>query len=367
MPETQRAGFTDIVDPVTIETLKELAALTPPVVSLLMPTSREVPDTDHDSLLFRSLADEAAGQLQERGADADAILAPAYELVDQVMFWRNQAEGLAFYANAEGYRILRLPRAVPRISQVGDAPRLLPLVRIAAGDEAFYVLALAQNSVRLFDATRDSIHQLELGSAPASMEEMERAGTREPHLQHQHAPRGTALFHGHGGADTAGLALEKFISEVAAGIRDQIGADAPQPLVLAGVAEHLPALQATRQLRTLLPESMQGNSEHLGPRELLERAWPVARTYVEQRRAEFAERFSAGFGTGLAVTDSAVLSRAAAEARVGTIVASPEPAPDTGRPNEDDDRTVAAALSTGADIAVSELPDGAPLGALLRY
>ncbi|HHW84290.1 MAG TPA: hypothetical protein GX743_10870 [Actinomycetales bacterium] len=385
MTDSARNGFTDIVDTVTRDHLAELAGLPGPVASLLMPTRRDVTDTTHDSLVLRNLADEAAAALAEVGADADEILAPVYALVDSQSFWRNQAEGLAIYAHEGGHHVFRLPREVPQVSIVGESARLLPLLRIATGDEAFYLLAVSQNSVRLFDATRNSIHELELAAAPASVEDMERKGTREPQLQHQMSPRGTSVFHGHGGADTIEVALKKFLADVAAGVRAQIGADTAQPIVLAGVVEHLPALQATGQLPTLLDRHVTGNVEHLGPRELLEQAWPLAETRVTERRQEMADRFGEAYGTGTAIVDPDKLVKAAHEGRIGTIIAGldPEPAgerpetgerpgsgerPETGeRPNAADDAAVAGALTTGADIAVAELPDGAPLGALLRY
>lgn len=361
------AAFTDIIDAVTPATLRELAELQGPVVSILMPTRRDMTDTSHDSLLLRNLADEAEGQLRALGADVEAYLAPVRALVESTGFWRNQAEGLAIYATAEAHHIFRLPREVPAVAVVGDAARLVPLIRVATGDEAFHILAVAQNSVRLFDATRHSIHQRDLGAAPPSIDEMERTGTKEPELQHQHAPRGVASFHGHGGTDTSSVALEKFIADVAAGIRAQIGASNPLPLVLAGVAEHLPAFRSTGQLPSLLDESVTGNVEHLDQKELLEKAWPITRQLVMERREEMTERFGAAYGTGTAIVDPAKLRKAAEEGRIDTVVAAQDPPAGTGRPDATDDLAVAAALRTGASLAVADLPDGAPLGAFLRY
>ena len=54
------AAFTDIIDAVTPATLRELAELQGPVVSILMPTRRDMTDTSHDSLLLRNLAGSSA-------------------------------------------------------------------------------------------------------------------------------------------------------------------------------------------------------------------------------------------------------------------------------------------------------------------
>lgn len=364
-PTTER--FTDIVDEVTPDTLKKLAELQSPVVSLMMPTHRDRTDTRHDSLLLRSLTDRAAEQLREQGTDADTVLAPVTRLIDDGGFWRRQADGLAIFADAEQHHVFRVPRTLPQVARVGDAPLLWPLFRVASGDEAFHVLAFSQNSVRLFEANRDSIRELELTSAPSSMDEMERAGTKEPELQHQAAPRGTGAVHGHGGADTADVALSKFVAEVAAGVRAQLGGDNRHPLVLAAVAEHLPALQATGQLPTLVDDPIAGNPDHLRPDELLQAAWPVVRGPIDRQRAELAERFGAAHGTGSAVTDPAELRRAAEEGRIATLLAPVDATAVQQAPEGDLDLAVVAALRTGAEVAVTELPENVALAALLRF
>ncbi len=381
----------DLVDEVTPETLRHLTDLGSPCVSLLLPTRRDNPDRRHDALLLRSLIEDAAEQLRARGVDPEGILAPVSALVADSPFWGELGDGLAVFADRRGHHVYRLPRTLEPTAQVGDAPRLTPLVPVAAGDEAFHVLALSQNQVRLFAATRDTIREMGLGPVPASMEDMERAATREPELQHRHQPpgRGTASFHGHGGSESSGLAVDKFIKEVAAGLRARLGAHDTRPLVVAAVAEHLPALQATRQLPTLLDEAVTGNPENLRPDELLQRAWPIVKAQLEQRRAERGERFVAAHGTGTAISDPAELRRAAEEGRVATILvrsstaSAPATAPTTAdapaageptatsphheRPDESDDIAVAAALKTGADVAVADLPEGVTIAAMLRY
>lgn len=367
MTEPTARAFADPVDEVTPATLKELTQLSDPCVTLLMPTRRDNTENRHDALLLRSLAQDAGRQLSDRGLDPQAYLSKIYDLVDDTLFWANQGDGLAIYADEQTHHVFRLPRTVAQLAHVGAAPRLVPLTRVASGDESFYVLALGQNQVRLFEGHRDSLRQVDLGPIPASMDDMERQATREPELQHQHQPagRGAATFHGHGGVDTQEIAMQKFITEVANGARTRLGADNQRPVVLAAVAEHLPALQATGQLPTLLDEAVTGNPENLRPDELLDRAWPVVRARLDKRRQELGERFGAGHGTGTAVSDAAELHRAAAEGRIETILVAPETNGD--RPDEHDDVAVVAALRTGATLSLAHLPDGVPLGALVRY
>lgn len=368
MTEARSDGHSDLVDEVTIQTMTQLAALRDPCVTLLMPTHRDNPDLRHDALQLRALAEEAATQLTDKGQDPETFLARVNELVEDSAFWRSQADGLAVYADVEGTHVFRVPRPLDALAHVGAAPRLLPLTRVAAGDEEFHLLALGQNSVRLYRGNRDSLTEMDLGPIPASIEDTEREAEREPELQHRPQPsaRGVATFHGHGGADDSDLAVQKFLHEVAEGTRSRLGADDPRSLVLAAVAEHLPALQGTGLLPTLLDEAVAGNPEHLRPDELLERAWPIVRTRIVERREELADRFGAGHGAGTAVSDQGELHRAAQEGRIDTILVPPA-APAGDRPDEADDKAVGQALATGAQLAVAELPEGVPLAALLRY
>ncbi len=364
-------GFADLVDEVTPEILRELTELKDPCVSLLLPTDRANRNLRHDALQLRSLAEQAAAQLRERGVDPDAILEPVTKMVGDTPFWALQGEGLAVYADVDGHHVFRLPRRVEPVAQVGAAPRLVPLVPVATGDESFHIVALSQNAVRLFAASRDGIQQIDLGSVPASLEDMERTGTREPELQHQHqlSSRGVATFHGHGGTDSSDIAVANFVAEVAAGLRARLGANSTEPLVLAAVAEYLPALQATGQLPTLLDVAVTGNPESLRADELLGRAWPIVKSRLARRREELAERFRAAHGTGTAVSDPVELRRAADEGRVDMILVPPSGSGPSagGRPDESDDVAVAAALRTGAQVGVADLPEGIPLAAILRY
>lgn len=361
-----------MVDEFTPATLKQLISLDDPCLTLLMPTRRDARDLRLLGLQLRALTEQAAEGLRALEVDPDAVLAPVTALIDDSRFWTEQADGLAIFADRHTHHVFRLPHSLEPLVRVGQAPHLIPVAPAALGDGEFHLLAVSQNKVRLFAGSRSSLREQELGPIPASLQDMERSTGKEPELQHQHQPayRGTATFHGHGGADVAEQALDKFLLEVATGARARIGAATDRPVVLAAVAEYLPKLRATRQLPTLLDEPVAGNPDALSPADLLERAWPLVQAEVQTRQQDAADRFRAGHGTGTAISDQAELQRAATEGRIGTLlVARSDQAAQPGPgPGADDDLIVKAALQTGAElVVVDELPGQAPLGALLRY
>ena len=66
-------GFIDLVDPVTTDTRERIRGLGQPVVSIHLPTHRDLPDVKHDALQLRALVEDAnhapdrAGPVRVRG------------------------------------------------------------------------------------------------------------------------------------------------------------------------------------------------------------------------------------------------------------------------------------------------------------
>ncbi len=363
--------FRDLVDPLTLDGLRDLCALSSPCVAAYLPTHRDRPDLSHDALLLRGLLDQAVEQLTGGGmseTQAADLVAPLRDLVDDRPFWATQAEGLALFADTTRHQVFRLPLAPPAFARVADQPSLIPLIPVVAGDASFYLLAMSQNRVRLFSGTRDAIRELPAGSFPASLEDMERRHQRETELQHQHEPPDTrvATFHGHGGTQAANVVLQHFVLEVATGVRAVIGADPSAPVVLASVAEYLPMVRATGALPTLLSEPVAGNPDQASPAELLGRAWPLVAQSADARADERYADAQAWLGTGRGLNDPADIARAAQEGRIDTLLIQPDAVdrPEAGLLEV----AACAAVTTGAALyPASRLPGDVAAVGLLRY
>src|SRR5699024_8294648 len=151
-------------------------------------------------------------------------------LVTDSSYWRLQSRGLIVFL-AEGFFLpVRVPIELGDSLTVGEEFNLLPLAPVLASDRKLYVLALAPNSVRLFDTTRNAIDELperELDVRSAS------AGAQ-----------GTPSFQG-SGRDIDRFLLEKYIAAIGQAIGTRLGTARSQPLVLAAVAEYLPIFKAS--------------------------------------------------------------------------------------------------------------------------
>jgi hypothetical protein len=295
----------------------------PSHVSLFMPTHRAGPDTRQDPIRFRNLIGRAvellADQEGRRVRELDELLAPANQLTADHEFWQHQADGLAVYLAPGLMRTIRLPLAVEEHVTVGLRFRLRPLLPLLADDGHFLVLALSQNAVRLYEATRSTIAEVGLGSIPASMAEA--LAHEDPEAQLQVRTGGEAgMYHGHGQGDEVDKqVVERYFRAVDRALVDRIGADRRTPLVLAAVGYYLPIYAAVTEHPALVDRAVKGNPENRSARELHASAWDVVAPRFEAARRDSAEALRQAEGTGMASSDIVSVVQAALEGRIATL------------------------------------------------
>ena len=127
-------------------------------VSIFLPTTPLTQDTAADRIELKNLAREASRQLQEAGADKRRSVELAEhldDLIDDDEFWRFQARSLAILATPEHVHTFRLPTTLEPMVEVSDRFHLKPLLRATSFPQTAYVLALAENSVRLVEVSAD--------------------------------------------------------------------------------------------------------------------------------------------------------------------------------------------------------------------
>ena len=128
-----------------------------PSVSIYLatsPTSRG----DAERIELKNLAGEASRQLQRASAgrgDIAAIDEELGELIDDDEFWRHQARSLALFLTPTTVTTFRLANHLVNLVEVSDRFHLKPLLRAVTFPNTAFVLALAQQSVRLLEITSD--------------------------------------------------------------------------------------------------------------------------------------------------------------------------------------------------------------------
>ena len=367
-----------------------------PCVSIFMPTHRSGRDTEQDPLRLKNLLKQAEVDLRALGLrtpEADAVLAPARDLLGEQPFWRHREDGLALFLRHDWSRVLTLPYTVAEYLAVGRRFHVRPLLPGLWPDLRFSVLALSQRGARLFAASRYSFTEVELPDVPRGMEDVLRYVENEKQLQAHVAARrgpsragGAVAFHGHGlGRDVDDERLLEYLRAVDHGVAAAVR-DNGAPLVLATLDHVVPLYREVTAVPFVLDEAVTGSPDKVSDEELHRRAWalvePRAAREVDELLATYRERAARG---GTARSLESIL-RDARQARVQTLFLAEDEVVwgrfdetsaavkvhDRRRPGDEDllDRAAVETIATGGLVVClprTRMPEESPVAAILRY
>ncbi len=359
-----------------------------PCVSLYLPTHRAGADIEQDPIRLRNAVAAAERELVVlgwRAADAEDLLDPARQLIGDRHFWRHQTDGLALFIAPGVFRTFRVPTTLDEVAVVSTQFHLRPLLPLV-GAEAFWLLALSQNAVRLFRGSRHAVAAVDTRHTPTSMAEALAHEDPEKQLQVRSAgPTSTARFHGHGGGDEDDkAALERYFRAVDRGLHD-ILLNLPAPLLLAGVSYYGPIYRSVSKHPRIIETVLAGNPENLSALELHERAWPLIETELSTQLDDLHDRYAQSRAAGRVAEGIAAVSAAATEGRIELLLlqrdhhcwAPHNQAPaseihDERQPGDIDllDEMALRTLRAGGDVIViddSDMPNGAIAAGVLRY
>src|SRR5258707_649109 len=388
------------IDIPTLEEFKALAQIKGETcVFLYLPTSPFGTSAKFNRIAFKDLAKEALSQLKEAGIDKDKI-AVFEEQVDRLAgaehdvqnedrirrrqrenpdpiesFWRYQANGLAVLTTSGTMRTFRLPNPPKPLAEVADRLHLTPLIRAMTSPHDIFVLALAAESVRLIHAfVNFPPVRLQIPDLPGNAEQ----ATRRPSF-HVRAPRGRLQ-----NLEGEKVLLHKYVRKVEQAIHN-VFAGLNTPLVVAAEEPLASMYRSLNGYPGLAEEMIEGNPDQKTDAELEDAAIPILdRLYsrevkaaialydqLKPRRATTDVSYAAHAATAGAVEQLLVDLDAVVPGLVSDIDGSAiYSASDDAEAYSVVDEVARRALSTGARVLGArreELPDRAPLTAILRY
>jgi len=291
--------------------LRRLAEMEDEVcISLYMPTHRHESDWSQNTTRLKNLIRQARNQLREqeyREDWIDDILADVRQLLDRPGFWRTSiGDGLAIFITEDTTEAFRLPLTFDEVAVVERKFHLKPLFPLIAANNRFYLLALSQNDVRLFQGTHQSLSEVENAEIPSdivdALQEQDDAERQlQSHVQNRSSDadgeRQDAAFHGHGGGnedDVTGephARLKRFFRQIDDSVSSHLDGE-EVPLVLSGVSEYLPLYREENSYPFLIEDDIvPGNPESLKPDTLHEKAWALVEPVFREEEKEQLDRF----------------------------------------------------------------------------
>jgi hypothetical protein len=366
-------------------------------VSLYLPTSPLGSSAKVNRTAFKDLAKEALSQLKEAGIGKAGIAAFEHQFdrlagaepdaQDKVRkqrrakpdpiesFWHYQASGLAVLVTSGATRTFRLPNSPKPLAEVADRFHLTPLIRAMTSPHDVYVLALAKESVRLVHAFASfPPERLQVPGLPANAEE----ATRRPSV-HVRAPRGKLQ-----NLEGEKVLLQQYVRKVEQAVYGVL-AGRNTPLVLAAAEPLVSMFRATNTYPGLADEMIEGNPDQTTDAELGDAAIPILDRLYSRDLAAVIARYDE-LKPRLATTDVSYAAHAATAGAIDQLLVDLDAvvpglvsdldgsvtyaAADDAETYSVVDEVARRALYTGARVMGArreELPDRAPLTAILRY
>ncbi len=292
-------------------------------ISIYMPTHRSGVESQQNQIRFKNLIREAEERLVASGMriqDARNFLEKAHGLVNNVLFWRQQRDSLAFFLSSDLFLHYNLPVNTPDLVVVTDRFHLKPLLPVLSRDERFYLLTLSQNEVKLYEGNRLSIREVPLEGLPRGLNDALQVD--EPEKQVRFRSGGTgggSMMSGHGAEieDTKDNLL-RYFRQVDRIVKETLK-DERIPLVLAGVDYLFPIYREANTYMDLFDEAITGNPKSMPLEQLHREAWSVVNTRYDQEIEEAVDLYRRSQGTGLTSSSVEDILVAAHHGRIGVI------------------------------------------------
>ncbi|MDY6050843.1 MAG: hypothetical protein SPI83_00300 [Rothia sp. (in: high G+C Gram-positive bacteria)] len=337
-------------------------------VTLTMPTERAGRDTTGNSTRFRNLLATAREKLEARDVDAEALLAPAHELVDDRDYWQHQGDGLAVLLENGTMTALRLPLDLPEAVTVAGDYDLTSLVPLLSTDTSLHLLALSRKDVRLFETDGTRIGQIDLKHMIESEEDI--YDDYDVQRTQQQVPKGggVATFHAHtNDSDTDRIYRERFLRKVAKGIEDEVNEPLRHPLVLAGIEELTNEFRSFTEWGQVLETTISdGRVDEMSEAQLLEKLQPVLQEQAQHETQSLNQQLEDA-RSGKRYIGAGEVLEAAKQGQIATLLVAEDEKATTGEGLSEAAQAINLVLRSGGEV--KPLPESSEenLAAITRW
>ncbi len=299
----------------------------PHCVSIFIPTHRAGEEVNQglDMKIFKNQLKKAEKELKEyqlSNNEIISLLEPAEMLLDDIKFWKYQSDGLAIFLGKDFFKYYTLPVYFEEYIYVADHFYLKPLVPLFNSGEEFYILALSQKDVKLFQGFPFQIDELVVEDLlPEKLEEAVGFDYEQKNLQFRTGQEGSekGMFHGQGeGKDDKKEEILKYFRAVNKGVMSILH-DSKAPLIIATVDYLIPIYMEANEYKYVYDKHITGNPEQADPVLLHEKAMELLRDHFDTFKNEKLRSFEKKLSDAKASFKEEKIIPAAINGRVDTL------------------------------------------------
>ena len=365
--------------PTSAEVTKLASTRGEALVSIYLTTTPETQHIDAARTRLKQLTTDAVAQLEEAGAAKRTIWPieeQLHDLMDDDDFWRVQANALAIFVTPDSLRSYRLPNQLSETFNVSDRFHLKPLLRAVSMPQHAFVLALAEDEVRVIELLGDQpAQEIKVPNLPKDAGSV--AGTANVNSRNYSGRLG--------GGEGQKHHLRQYCRQIDSALRGLLSGRS-EPLILVATQPLLAMYQSVNTYPHLAETAIETSPARIAPHDL----GSDARKVVDETNAAMVTEMNALFTTreadGRATTDTADAARAATFGAVEVLLvdidaAVPGLIDETSGAVTFDKQASAASYDVVDEIAgrvlahggrvlavrKDDLPNNATLAAILRY
>ncbi|MCB0666120.1 MAG: hypothetical protein KDC80_09875 [Saprospiraceae bacterium] len=295
--------------------------------SIYLPTHRSGKEVSEksDALVLKNEMKAVGKKLEKEGfteLEIDRYLKPVKELVEDSTFWSHQSDGLALFIHKDEMLKFTLPIKFEAFNYVANHFYLKPLMPMFTGDGRFFILALTQDQVEFFEATRYSISDVIIEDlVPAEMEERVGYDYEQKNLQFrtQQSVQDGTIFHGQGaGKQKEKKEILEFFRAVDRGLMKMLHDEDP-PMVVVAQDQLFSIYQKVNSYNFLLEKHLSTDPAQMDRLLLHEKSWEIVKPWFNQDRKEDIEFFQQKRDSPLTSTETEDIISAALDGKIKTL------------------------------------------------
>lgn len=300
-----------------------------PSVTIYLPTAPG--EKDKNRIMIKNALSKVKDQIKEKGYDAQKIsgsVAQFSELSDSLEFLNAQNAGLAVFINNEGIKTFRLPHEFENEVFVDSIFHIKPLLPLLTENSGFFVLAISKNKLKLYEADRFEIKNVEIDGMPTDMEstlqydiDLNQA-SKVPQNVSSGQRGGSTSYHAHGIGDETEKEftlrycqmVEKYISPYVNGKN--------KPMVIAAVDYIQSIYKEASSFKDITEKGISGNPDMMTEEEFRKQGWKIIRPLLHKYADEAKNIFGNLSNTERASDSISPIVKAANFSRIDTLFLS---------------------------------------------